>query len=182
MKHAVIGIFRDSKRAGNAISELKTLGYTKDISVLARDVNKEGVRSHQIKEDLPDDASEGAGAGSVIGGGIGALVGLLSGAATFAIPGLGIAVVGPIATGLMGAGAGGGAGALIGALVDMGVPKERALEYQDALESGEVLVLATIDAQDIKKVEDIIATHQDRTLREPEEYGDYAVYHYQYAM
>lgn len=179
MKHTVVGIFQDSNRAGKAVGELKEMGYTKDISILAQDVNKEGSRSHQIKQDLSDEAAEGAGAGAVVGGVSGALIGLLSGAAAFTVPGAGIAIVGPLATTLIGAGAGGGAGALVGALVDMGIPNERAEAYKHLIDSGEVLVTATVDPSDVEKVEDTMTFHQDIQTRQHQDYGDFAVYHYQ---
>jgi uncharacterized membrane protein len=182
MKQTVIGVFQDSKRAGEAISELKEMGYTKDISVLAKDVRHEGARTHQIKEDLPHEAAEGAATGSVLGGISGAVVGLLSGAATAAIGGVGIAVVGPLATTLIGAGAGGGTGALIGALVDMGIPEKRAKEYQHLVETGQVLVTVTVGASDVEKVEETITFHQDLEAVQNSTYTDYAVDHYRYAI
>ena len=79
--------------------------------------------------ELGSKAAEGAGIGAVAGGGLGALLMGLA-AAGFAIPGLPIIAMGPLAAALTGAGTGGGVGALIGALVGSGIPEERARLYE----------------------------------------------------
>jgi len=178
MKHTVIGIFHDSNRAGEAVSELKDMGYTKDISVISRDVNAEGDRVDQVKQDLPAEAGKGASVGSLVGGVTGAVVGLLAGAAVFTIPGAGIAIAGPLAATLIGAGIGGGSGALIGALADMGIPNERARKYAHLVESGEILVAVTVDPAYVEPVEEVMTFHQDVQTRQNPEYGEYSVYNY----
>lgn len=137
----VVGIFSDSKRAGDAIGELKAKGYTKDISVISKDVNDQGTASHQVKQDLTDGAAAGAGTGAVMG----ALAGLLAGAAAFAVPGIGWVVLGPLATSLTGAAAGALTGGMVGTLVDWGIPDEKAKDYERRINSGEVLVTVTAD-------------------------------------
>lgn len=65
---------------------------------------------------------------------------------TIALPGFGTLIVaGPLvaAWGLTGAGAGALTGGIVGALVDAGIPEERAKMYEDAIKEGEVLVTVT---------------------------------------
>ena len=178
MKHTVVGIFENSKVAGAAVSELHELGYAKDISVIAKDVNEEGLQSHQIKSDKAAEAARGAAKGSVIGGTIGAIAGLLAGAAIFTIPGAGIAVLGPAVAAFAGAGLGGGAGTLLGALIDMGIPEDRAKDYEKYVQEGEVLIAVSVDPKHVDEVETILTRHQDRETKENADYSSYAVYSY----
>lgn len=160
MKHTVVGVFEDSKLAGQAVSELKEMGYTKEISVAAQDVNKEGLETTDVKRDLGKEASKGAGTGAVIGGTLGAIAGVLTGAAAFTVPGVGIAILGPLATALAGAGVGGAAGTVVGALVDMGIPEHTAKEYEQYVQAGQVLITATVKPEDLEKVEEVITRYQ----------------------
>src|SRR5690606_15081737 len=86
-------------------------------------------------------AMEGAGAGAIVGGSVGGIIGAIAAIGTNAIiPGLGLAVAGPIAGALAGAGAGGAAGSLLGALVGAGIPEERAKVYEEGVKEGGIVV------------------------------------------
>lgn len=176
-KHTLVGIFDDSKHAGEAISELKEMGYSKDISVVAKHVNKDDIDTHDVKRDLGHEAAKGAGTGAVVGGTLGAIAGLLAGAASVTVPGLGIAVAGPLVAALTGAGAGGAAGTLLGALIDMGIPENRAKEYQQYVDNGQTLVTVTVHPKDADKAEDILTRHLD--MQDTGNESQY-VAHYQY--
>jgi uncharacterized membrane protein len=65
-----------------------------------------------------------------------------------AIPGLGLVVSGPIAAALAGAGAGAATGGLVGAMIGLGIPEDRAREYERGVQNGGVVVgaLARDDA------------------------------------
>ncbi len=131
MTRTYMAIFRDSKAAGEAVSELSNQGYTKDVSVVAKNANNTEVQTHEVKQDVSD------------GTALGALGALLVGAASFVVPGVGLLVLGPLATVLSGTAAGAITGGVVGALVDWGVPDEQAKDYEERIMRGEVLVAVT---------------------------------------
>lgn len=140
MSSLIAGLFNDSKAAGEAVSNLKEKGYTKDISVIAKDMGG-GISSEQVKKDK----TEGAVAGAVIGGPLGALAGLVTGAVTATVPGAVLLVAGPLAAvwGVTGTALGALGGGLVGALVQAGFPEEKAKAFQDSVYRGEVLLAVT---------------------------------------
>jgi uncharacterized protein (TIGR02271 family) len=72
---------------------------------------------------------------------------LLLGLGALAIPGIGpVLAAGPIASTLVGAGAGAVAGGIVGALVNLGIPKEHAQAYAEGIRRGGTLL--TVHAQD----------------------------------
>src|SRR5262249_11704627 len=84
----------------------------------------------------------GAGIVFVAGGGLGALaVGLP--AAGFAVPGLPILAMGPLAAALTGVGVGGAVGAIVGALVGSGIPEEQARVYEKGINEGGIVMGVT---------------------------------------
>ena len=95
-----------------------------------------------VTTELGSKAAEGAGIGAVAGGGLGALL-LGLAAAGFAVPGLPIIAMGPLAAALTGAGSGGAVGALIGALVGSGIPEERAKLYEQGIKEGCIVMGVT---------------------------------------
>lgn len=156
MAELVAGLFSDSKKAGEAVADLKQRGFTDDISLIAKNFNDEGVNSHQIKQDVKD----GAGAGAVTGGILGALGGLLVGAATLTVPVIGpILAAGPLAAALGGGAIGAATGGIVGALVDAGIPDQKAKMYEDRIRSGEVLVTVTVPEDKAASVQRILDAH-----------------------
>ncbi len=115
MSHVVIGLFGDSEAAGHAVAELKNKGYTKDISVVAKNSETGETDTHSVKEDGTGGAKTGAGMGAALGG-AGALV---AGITAVAIPGVGV-VAGTIAAALAAAATGAAAGGVVGWMVDKG--------------------------------------------------------------
>jgi hypothetical protein len=102
-------------------------------------------RNFETHEDIqgfykPEDAAlEGAGTGAWFGGFFGLMWGAMG---WFVIPGIGpLLVLGPLAGMIAGAIGGAGVGALINGLVVAGVPRDRALKYQERLQAGEFLVV-----------------------------------------
>ena len=74
-------------------------------------------------------------------------MGLLLGAGFFLIPGVGQALkagplLGAVVTGLGSAAIVGGLSALAVALIHLGIPKEDAIKYENAITSGKFLVIA----------------------------------------
>lgn len=158
MAHVVAGLFTNSKRAGEAIAELKQQGFTKDISVIAKDWDDTEVKTHQVKQDPSDGAVGGAATGAVIGG----LAGLIAGVSTLALPGIGtVFIAGPLAGMLTVTGVAGGAvaGGLVGALVDAGIPDERARFYEDSIERGDVLVAVNVNHESEDIARSILEKH-----------------------
>jgi hypothetical protein len=137
-------IFRDREAAERAYNSLTTRGYERDdVSLLMSDEarNRHFPKTAATTE-LGSKAAEGAGIGAVAGGGLGALLMGLA-AAGFAIPGVPIIAMGPLAAALTGAGTGGGVGALIGALVGSGIPEERAGLYEQGISEGGIVLGVT---------------------------------------
>lgn len=168
MSHLIAGLFTDSKLAGEAISELKNKGYTKDISVITKDGARD-TKTHDVKKDVSDGAGMGAATGAAMGAAIAGLTALLVGAVTVAIPGVGIVIAGPLAAGLAGAATGAVAGGVVGALVDAGFPEEKAKMYQHEIENGETLVSVSAGADKSGEVESILkkyGAHDTEVLNE----------------
>ena len=137
----VVGLFRDRRRADDAIRDLKTSGFPDDRIGLAMQDPSSGTAA----ADTGDQAATGVAAGAVSGGVVGGLIGLLG---SLLVPGLGpIVVAGVLASTLTGAGIGAAAGGLIGALMTMGVPEEDARHFDLGLRSGGALVTVNAGAR-----------------------------------
>ena len=124
-------------------------GYdSDDITVLMSEATKKTFYAdNEHISNTAEEALKGAGAGSAIGGTIGAILGAIAavGGAVL-IPGIGLAVAGPLAAVLGGAGVGGASGALIGALTKAGLSESVATEYKNAMDNGEVII--SVDTKD----------------------------------
>jgi hypothetical protein len=145
-KHArmVTGLFRDRESAERAYNSISSRGYGKDDTsvVMSDETRKRYYPSEKAAtSELGSKALEDAGKGAAIGGTLGAALAAIAAIGTsIALPGLGLIVAGPIAAGLVGAGAGGLTGGLIGALVGSGVPKEHAEEYEKGVQNGGIMM------------------------------------------
>lgn len=146
-KRVLTGMFRDRESAENAYNTLHERGYSKDeINLIMSKETRENDYDEKTSErtEIGTKAAEHAGKGSAIGGTVGAIVGVIAAIGTsVAIPGLGILIAGPIAAGLVGAGAGGVTGGLIGALVGSGIPEARAKLYESGIKEGNVVISVT---------------------------------------
>lgn len=144
-QYMMTALFPDRESVERAYAVLSARGYGRDdVSVLISDEGR--ARHFPNPEDrnteLGSKAAEGAGVGAVAGGTLGAvLLGLA--AAGFAVPGLPIIAMGPLAAALAGAGGGGALGALVGGLVGAGIPEERARAYDEGLRRGGIVLGAT---------------------------------------
>lgn len=143
-RQIMTGMFRDRDAAERAYTCLATRGYDKgDVSLLMSDeARNRHFPKTTVTTELGSKAAEGAGIGAAAGGGLGALL-LGLAAAGFAIPGLPILAMGPLAAALTGAGTGGALGALIGALVGSGIPEERAKLYEQGIREGGIVMGVT---------------------------------------
>ena len=137
------GLFRDRESAEGAYNSALSRGYTNDdINLLMTDDTRNRYFANDTTDtELGSKALEGAGAGSAIGGTLGAIIGGIAAIGTnVLLPGLGLIVAGPLAAALAGAGAGGLTGGLVGALIGSGIPEDRALEYEEGLKNGGIVM------------------------------------------
>ena len=137
------GMFRDRDSAERAYSSLSSRGYSKDdVNLMMSDeTRKTHFGDNTADTDLGDKAMEGAGVGSAIGGTAGAVIGAIAAIGTsIALPGLGLIIAGPIAAALAGAGAGGLTGGLVGALIGSGIPEDHAVEYENDVKNGGIVM------------------------------------------
>ncbi len=139
----VTAVFMTRDGAERAYDELIYRGYkAEEITVLISNETRDlHFGDHHRPSELTTQTLENAGLGSAIGGTVGAITGAIAAIGTaVVIPGLGIAVAGPILASLTGAGAGGLTGGVIGALVGLGVPKNHATHYDKSLKEGGIII------------------------------------------
>ena len=136
-------VFENTESANDYYDFLINSGYSTDeITVLmSKDTKERFYATNEHISKSGEEALKGAGVGSAVGGTLGAVAGaVLAIGSSIVIPGIGIAVAGPIAAALAGAGAGGAAGAVIGALTKAGLSDSAATEYKNAMDKGHVIV------------------------------------------
>lgn len=156
-------LFETAESANDYYDFLMKSGYdTEEITVImSHDTKKRFYATNEHISNKGEESLKGAGAGSAIGGTLGAVAGaLLAIGSSIAIPGLGIAVAGPIAAALAGAGAGGATGALVGALTKAGLSESAATEYKDAMDRGHIII--SVEAKDRHDV--ILASKHGREI------------------
>jgi len=136
-------IFDNVKDANNYYDFLMENGHSSDdITILmSEDTKNRFYADNDHISKTSEEALKGAGTGSAIGGTAGAILGAVAavGGAVL-VPGLGLAIAGPIAATLAGAGVGGASGALIGALTKAGLSESVATEYKDAMDDGQIVI------------------------------------------
>lgn len=136
--------FEDRDSADRAYDKVVSRqGYSEDdVTVLMSDnTRKRHYDSEEVEIEKGNKAAEGAGVGAATGGTVGGVAGaLLAAGGAVLLPGLGLAIAGPLAATLAGAGAGGTAGTLVGALIGAGISEERAKNYQSDIESGHIVL------------------------------------------
>ncbi len=146
MARFISGLFPSRAEAERAVDALQDLGYDqRDISVVMNRATRErDFRSDATERTDPHDVHVAAdvGIGAAFGGTLGAIIaGVTATGAIVASGGVAAPIVaGPLAAIFAGAGAGGIAGGIIGALTGVGVPENRADEYESELERGGILV------------------------------------------
>ena len=150
VRAAFAGVFANRSDANNAVSQLLSMGLTKDdISLML----SEKSRDQWIKttDDTGDRAAAGGVTGATVGGVLGALVAGLTMVGSLAVPGSSLLVAGPVVAALSGAGAGAAAGGLTGALIGAGVDAGEAGKYEKEIEAGRAVVI--VHSNDNEKVE-----------------------------
>lgn len=170
-----VGVFSTRNEAEHALHELNNSGFPMNkISVIAKDDNQADIAGVDVQDKVGNKADEGASAGALTGGVLGGATGLLVGLGALAIPGVGpIVLAGEVATALAttlaGGAIGAAAGGLIGALVGLGIPEEKARNYNDRVSRGHYLVMVDGNDAEIARAESIL------TGRGIEDFGIYDI-------
>lgn len=146
-EQTLVGLFRDKLDAERAYDVVMDMGYGSDqINV----VMSEETRNRHFMTDISADTKirdrelEVVGVSSAIGSMVGGLVGVLAAMGiSIPLPGLGLVVAGPLAAGLLGAGAGGVTGGLIGALLTSGMPENSAKQFEEGIRQGGIMISVT---------------------------------------
>jgi hypothetical protein len=130
-----VGVFSTMARADRAVERLLHEGFAKESITVIAPARKRDPQA-DVQRTAPAGARTPAAAasGGVIGAALGGLI-ALAGIATTG--GLSLLMVGPL---IAGAGGGAVAGGFIGAMMTRGFEKEVANFYDQAVESGKVLV------------------------------------------
>lgn len=141
MAKTVIGAFQSRNSAEEAVENLRRMGFSQEISVVAKDERAQG-----------DSVADGATTGGVLGG----LAGLAVGAGALAVPGLGpLIAAGPIAGVLSGAATGG----LAGSLIDWGIPEQEGRQYEEDVRQGKTLVSVRTDQARANQAADVLRSY-----------------------
>ena len=158
--NAVIGIYDNHELAVQAVIELKDSGFPEDkLSIMGLTETEVVDKGNHV---LPENTIHARPLGE--GMAIGTALGVLTGVGLFAIPGLGIlcgagALVGAFAGfdfGLIG-------GGIASALTSIGVNKNVAKKYHDALAAGKFLVVAHGHQSDVDKANSLLHEHGTHT-------------------
>lgn len=147
----VVGVFGSRDGAEAAVQKLRDKGFDKEISIVARDEdkNREGNGDNNTQMFGGDSVSDGATTGGVLGG----LAGLAIGAGALAIPGLGaIVAAGPVAGLLSGAASGG----IAGGLIDWGIPEAEGNRLENDIKQGNILAIIRTDDNKIDEATEIL--------------------------
>ena len=150
MNKTVVGIFESEHIAKEAIESLRSAGFEREISLLAKD---------QGSDDSDANSMGGGGTiadGITTGGVLGGIGGLALGAGALVMPGLGpIIAAGPIA-GMLSGVAGGG---VAGGLIDWGIPEEEGRRYEEKIKQDSIIVAVSSSESNIDEAEDILKNH-----------------------
>jgi hypothetical protein len=159
MAKTIVSLYAELSKARDAVQDLVRAGFSRDtISLVTRDVDKRYAAyferpETQAGESPPDDEEAGAITGGIVGG----LAGMLLGLGVVAIPGVGPALTaGPLATAVVGAGAGTITGSLVRAIVEWDVPAEEAEYYAERVRQGNTLICVTTTADQADRAASIL--------------------------
>lgn len=157
MSKTVLGVFSSRDQAEKAVSELRTKGFDKEISILAKGQGKNNDTDENSVMFGGDSVTDGATTGSVIGG----IAGLAVGAGALAIPGIGpLIAAGPIAGLLSGAASGG----IAGGLVDWGIPEDRSKYYEGQVKGGNIVAAVQSSEDKINSAADVLRKNGARDV------------------
>ena len=154
--NAIIATYDTHEQAEEAVMELDRSGFAmKQLSIVGKGYHSE---EHPVGfYTLGDRMKSWGGLGLFWG----ALWGMLMGAAFFWVPGIGpLGVAGPFVHILVGGAEGaavvGGVSVLGAALVNLGVPKDRAIKYESSLRADKYLLIVHGSADEVEQARQII--------------------------
>ena len=133
----VVGIFDRLEQADAAVREVHRAGYAaEEVSLVLQPPG------------TPPEVGTGATKaeqGAVVGASAGTVLGGIAALAALAIPGVGpLLAAGPIAAVISGALVGGTLGGLVGSFTGLGIPTERAQEYEATVRKGGIVVVINV--------------------------------------
>jgi hypothetical protein len=135
-------LFKSREDADSAYEWLLKNGYTSDDIHLLMSEETRQIYHYEAPIEpatTDEDAVAGLETGAVVGGGLGATLGAVAGVgAAIVIPGLGLAIAGPLAASL--AGVGGLVGGALGALYGSSLPEEAARALEQKIREGSILI------------------------------------------
>jgi hypothetical protein len=166
MARLVVGLFERFDDARDAVEELQAYEYPAgDLNVIcgskAQAVASKHAHAHAIPQ--TEGATIGAGAGAVMGG----AAALLAGLTAFAVPGFGpILAAGTLTAAFAGAGVGAVAGGLVGGLIGLGVSKDDAYTYEQAVKNGGTVVTVRTSDDRYEHAIEIMNRHRVKDVSE----------------
>ncbi len=138
------GLFNSETTADSAYQNALDRGYKpEEINVLMSEETKTKYAGSQVAQvETGNKSVQGLAVGGAVGGTVlGAIGAIIAVSSNIVIPGLGLVLIGPLAAGLVGAGAGSIAGGILGALIGAGIPEEQAKVYEDGIKKGGTVIL-----------------------------------------
>ena len=149
--HLVTALFRSIDDAEKAYAAATRLGYepTQINALMSEDTRQRYLSDSRDQTALADKAAEPKPEAStraeVLGGPVGGTMGTIAPAiaaigAALLVPGLGLAVAGPVAVALTAAGTAGLATGLVGAFTNWGIASDQAEKYENAVRKGAVVL------------------------------------------
>ncbi|MGI6649855.1 MAG: hypothetical protein ACOX5W_12625 [Bacillota bacterium] len=167
MIKTVVGVFSSSKQAEEAISNLRNMGFDKEISMVAKDANKQqssageqqnGNEGFSMVNNNNTNITNGITTGGIVGG----LAGLAMGAGALLVPGFGpLIAAGPIAGLISGAATGG----IAGGLIDWGIPEQASREYENEVRQGKILVSVQASSPKADQAADVLKSYNADNVR-----------------
>lgn len=159
-QNAVVAVYASDVEAEGAVKQLQRAGVDmRTLSMVGKDTHTD---EHVVGYYSTGDRMKYWGKRGASWGGF---WGLLSGSAFFAVPGLGpILVAGPLVARIVGALEGAaavdGVSAIGAGLIGIGIPRDSVLTYEQALKTGEFLLMVQGTASEVEKATSIIANTQ----------------------
>lgn len=162
----VTALFSDMTQAERAYRAAIELGYdASEVNVLMSEQTREtylatartnAPLAQKAAEPAPEASKSAAKLGGPAGGTMGTVAPAIAAVgAALLVPGLGLAVAGPIAIALTAAGTVGIATGVIGALTNWGIPKDRAEHYQHSVAKGGIVIgvapTSDVDARELTR-------------------------------
>ncbi|GAB2781751.1 hypothetical protein GCM10027275_26830 [Rhabdobacter roseus] len=145
--NSVTGVFLTNEDANKVYDTLLANGYSQEQISVVMSEETQSKNYHMAPQDNQKDetgetrSAETATMGAAIGGTTGAVISAVAALGTnLVLPGIGLALAGPVLAGLAGAAAGGVAGGTIGSIVGSGFPKENEEYYETSVKEGAVII------------------------------------------